>query len=187
MMQRLSDMLRRKDEEGFTLIELMVVVLIIAILIAIAIPTFLGARGRAQDRAAQSSLRNAVTGAKAIFTDDEDYADATVTALEAAEPALVFTSGDSTDPPNHVSIDGGTSPSSIFVAAGASANGDRCWGVTDRVSPGAANNPGTWWRLIEDTTCNHADHSAYATFDTTDPFGDTNWVKSPGDAVCTAC
>ena len=53
---------RRDEDEGFTLIELMVVVLIIAILIAIAIPTFLGARQRAQDRAAQSSLRNASDG-----------------------------------------------------------------------------------------------------------------------------
>ena len=50
---------RPEREAGFTLIELMVVVLLIAILIAIAIPTFLGARSRAQDRAAQSNLRNA--------------------------------------------------------------------------------------------------------------------------------
>jgi type IV pilus assembly protein PilA len=64
---------RRDDEDGFTLIELMVVVLIIAILIAIAIPTFLGARQRAQDRAAQSDLRNALTAEKVVYTDLQAY------------------------------------------------------------------------------------------------------------------
>lgn len=61
-------------EDGFTLVELMVVILIIAILIAIAIPTFLGARTRAQDRAAQSELRNTLTAAKVLFADEAaDY------------------------------------------------------------------------------------------------------------------
>src|SRR5437867_3976994 len=98
MIQRISDRMHR-EEKGFTLIELMVVVLIIAILIAIAIPTFLGARKRAQDRAAQSSLRNTVTAAKAIFTDKEDYSGADNTALTSNEPSLSFSAdGASADP-----------------------------------------------------------------------------------------
>ena len=83
---------RRDEEQGFTLIELMVVVLIIAILIAIAIPTFLGARQRAQDRAAQSDLRNGLTSEKTYYTDNQAYVDtanpANIATLKAIESAL---------------------------------------------------------------------------------------------------
>ena len=88
MLQSLRKRLDR-SEEGFTLIELMVVVLIIAILLAIAIPTFLGARSRAQDRAAQSNLRNALTAEKTYYTDAQAYS-ATTTDITAIEPNLVF-------------------------------------------------------------------------------------------------
>jgi prepilin-type N-terminal cleavage/methylation domain-containing protein len=40
---------RAAEDDGFTLVELMVVVLILGILIGLALPTFLGARSRAQD------------------------------------------------------------------------------------------------------------------------------------------
>jgi type IV pilus assembly protein PilA len=78
------------DEEGFTLIELMVVVLIIAILLAIAIPTFLGARSKAQDRAAQSNLRNALTAEKTYYVDNQAYTDNTSSNLTNIEPSLTY-------------------------------------------------------------------------------------------------
>src|ERR1700704_1435856 len=90
MLERLIERRRQGNEEGFTLIELMVVVLIIAILIAIAIPTFLGARARAQDRAAQSSLRNGLTAAKTAYSDKRDYSKSTDADLGAIEPSLTY-------------------------------------------------------------------------------------------------
>lgn len=93
-----------KDDRGFTLIELMVVVLIIAILIAIAIPTFLGLRRRAQDRAAQSDLRNGFTAAKAFFTDSDTYAGFDSVDGEATEPSLKWLDGTTPVAVNDVSI-----------------------------------------------------------------------------------
>ncbi len=63
----------RKREEGFTLIELMIVVAIIGILAAIAIPQFSAYRAKAFNSAAETDLRNLMTAEEAYFADNQTY------------------------------------------------------------------------------------------------------------------
>ena len=87
--------LLRDEEEGFTLIELMVVVMILAILIVMGLPTFLGAKARFQDRAAQSDLRNTVLSARILFTDNATFTSAneTATGLVTIVPNMCYVAG----------------------------------------------------------------------------------------------
>ncbi|MGZ7087627.1 MAG: prepilin-type N-terminal cleavage/methylation domain-containing protein, partial [Ilumatobacteraceae bacterium] len=125
---------RRDEEQGFTLIELMVVVLIIAILIAIAIPTFLGARQRAQDRAAQSDLRNGLTAEKTFFTDSQTYSAVTAT-MQGIEPSLKWGGA----------LTVGVSPDGSAVCLSEASKSGTTFSIAD-ISTGAS--PGTYYGKV---------------------------------------
>ena len=70
-----------KRDGGFTLIELLIVLVVLGVLMAIAVPSYLGFRGRAQDTSAQHALHQTLVAAAAYGADNDDYATMTLAKL----------------------------------------------------------------------------------------------------------
>lgn len=80
-------------QAGFSLIELLVVILIVGILAAIAIPTFVGQKAKAQDAGGKVLARTAETAIESYATNNNGaYSGATVSTLHSIEPTLVTSS-----------------------------------------------------------------------------------------------
>ena len=92
MMQRLRNRIATSEREGgFTLVELLVVMIIIAILLAIAIPSYLGFRDRANQKVAEANVREAVPAAEAYFVDNGTYVGMTGAVLQGIDAGVSAT------------------------------------------------------------------------------------------------
>ena len=110
--------LRKKNEKGFTLIELMIVIAIIGILAAIAIPNFISYRKRSYDTSANADIKNLYTSAQAYYTDHP-----------AGEPTLQNLTDYGFRQTSNVTVVVASGTQSSFGATTAHLSGDRTYTV----------------------------------------------------------
>ena len=179
MLNAIKQRLDREDE-GFTLIELMVVVLIIAILLAIAIPTFLGARNAANARSAQSNLRNALTAEQTQWTNSQAFS-SDATTMGAIESALTFTNVAPVSG-NNVSVavgDNDTSSNAQQVMLGGYGKDGNCWFILQSNDP--ANSFTAYGAVKQDASAKTCPNTAVAAVGGITPtFGSGGAGSTPG-------
>ena len=146
MIQKLRERMA-KDESGFTLVELLVVMLIIGLLAAIAIPSFFNQRDKAKDATAKEAVRTAQTAMETYGTDNNgSYSASTPAKLVTIESTLsdanALTAVPTTSGKGYTVTVKGKDTNNVFTIARSDTGGLTYTCTT--VSTGGCPSTGTW-------------------------------------------
>lgn len=121
-----------RDEGGFTLVELLIVVVILGILAAIAIPQFNSTKGSSYDAMARSDLRNLMTHQEQHFVRFGQYASTlTATGSSDSSTVVVNASGDLVVTEDlQITDGGGSSNPNSYTAEARHPSSENCWEVS---------------------------------------------------------
>ena len=138
---------RCADERGFSLIELLVVMIMLFVIFLIALPAFVSQRTKAQDVAAQQAISTAVIALHSRYTDEESF-DATVAQLVALEPSLKDAPTLAVTGTDDTFTVSGTSASGTKFTLDRDASGQRstsCSAHGKGLCRASADASGNWW------------------------------------------
>jgi len=103
--------MRARAQDGWSMIEVVITILVIALVAAYAIPKLLGPRDTANDGTAKTSVRTAITAAETEFAQKQTYAGLTATRLHDLEPSITASDAD----PETSPIDATADPKKIVT------------------------------------------------------------------------
>jgi len=79
------------QQKGFTLIEMMIVIVVIAILIGVLLPQFRGTQDEAAIQRARSELRTVATALESYYIHNSNAFPAALSSLTSASPRIITT------------------------------------------------------------------------------------------------